>query len=116
MIAQQYSLREESNTEVEADLDGSSTNVADCAEGEHMPATFIVESGPLIQIVHFDYPPHGAAVDIEKQRVSHRPLPRWHNPGQRLRLFVVLFFMSAFLTLLTVMSVSALKTDRYFLK
>lgn len=116
-IAQQYTLRrEENNTEVEEDLDGNSPDVADCADGEHMPATFIVESGPLIQIVHFDYPRHGTAVDLEKQRVSHRPLPRWHGSRQRLKLFVILFFMSVFLTLLTVMSVSALKTDRYFLK
>lgn len=116
-IAQQYSLqREEPHTATRTDLEGNSTDVADCADGENMPATFIVESGPLIQIVHFDYPRRSVAVDVEKQSVSHRPLPRWQNSRQRLNLFLVLSFMSVCLTLLTVMGVSALKNDRYLLK
>lgn len=111
-IVRAYSLQgEECNAVTEPDLD---ENSADVTDGENMPATFIVESGPLIQIVHFDYPRHGAAVDIEKQVLSHRPLPRWQTPRQRLKLFLLLFLMSACLTLLTVFALSTLRQDRYF--
>ncbi|KAJ4415178.1 hypothetical protein N0V82_007479 [Gnomoniopsis sp. IMI 355080] len=114
-IAQEYSLQcKGHNAGNEPDVDENSADLTDCADSEHMPATFIVESGPLIQIVHFDYPRQSAAVDIEKQGVTHRPHPRWQSSRQRLKLFIILFLMSACLTLLTVFSLGALKRDRYF--
>lgn len=113
-IAQQYSLqRKETDAVAELDVDKISADMTDCADGEDMPATFIVESGPLIQIVQFEYPRHGVTFDIEKQRESHRTLSRWQSPRHRLQFYLILFLMSACLTLLTVFSLAVLKTDRY---
>ncbi|KAJ4389700.1 hypothetical protein N0V93_007172 [Gnomoniopsis smithogilvyi] len=116
-IAKECSLqRREGYTGTEPDLDENSADLTDCAESENMPATFIVESGPLIQIVHFDYTRQGVAVDMEKQGVAHHTLPRWESRRQRLKLFIALFLMSACLTLLTVFSLGVLKRDRYLLE
>lgn len=99
---------------IEPGLDENSAGVTDCADGEDIPATFIVESGPLVHIVQFDYPPHGVTVDIEKQGLAHRTLPRWQSPQQRLQFFLILFLMSAGFTLLMVISLGMLRTKRYF--
>lgn len=102
-----------------------SADVADCCaeeeggdehEGnERMPAAFIVESGSLLHVVQFDYARRTLAADIEKQMMAHRPLPRWQTPRQRLQVFLILCLMSACLTMVTVFSLGALRTDRYLL-
>lgn len=104
------------------ETDVGSADVTDCCEDdaedeeESMPAALIVESGSLLHVVQFDYARQSlaaAAADMEKGLVARRPPPRWQSPRQRLRFFLVLCFVSTCLTMLTVFSLGALKTDRY---
>lgn len=76
---------------------------------------FIMDSGPMIQIVHLvDYARNDRAADIEKQAQADFHLLR-SSPGslQRFEFFLVVALMSACLTFLTVSVLSALRMDHY---
>lgn len=120
----EYQAHKRSTVVVLADVSrGSESDVTDVEkaeqeeeEEESIPAAIIVDSGSLLHVLQLDYVRrHGVFdTDIEKQMVSQRPLSRWQSPRQRLQFFVSLCLMSACLTVLTVLSLGALKTDRYF--
>lgn len=74
-------------------------------EEESLPATFIVESGPLIQIVHLECHRHHDTEDPEKQLRSDRSLfQRWQGSRQRLQFFFVMCLMSSCFTFFSVIA------------
>lgn len=84
-------------------------------------AAFIVESGPLIQIVRLEYISLGGAEagDVEKHanggesggsRLTRR---RGYRYRQRMQCFLILCLISACLTFLTVVGLDALRMDHY---
>lgn len=81
---------------------------------EPLPAAFIVESGPLIQIVRFDCHLHQPIRDPEKQLQTDPSLfQRWQGSQQRLQLFFVMCLMSACFTFLTIVVLDSFRRGRY---
>lgn len=70
---------------------------------ESLPATFIVESGPLIQIVHLGCHRSHSIEDPEKQLYPDRSLfQRWQGSRQRIQFYLVMCLMSSCLTFFSV--------------
>lgn len=106
VVVEEKRCRQGDSAEVEEEEDDG--------DDEYTPAAFIVESGSLLHVVQFDCARrHGLAADVEKQIGGVQRLPRWQSPRQRVQFFLILCLMSACLTLLTVVSLSMLKADRY---
>lgn len=79
-------------------------------EEEGLPAAFIVESGPLIQIVQLDCHRHHSTEDPEKQlRLDRSLFQRWQGSQQRLQLFLVMCLMSSCLTFFSVIAFESLR-------
>lgn len=79
-------------------------------EEESLPAAFIVESGPLIQIVHLGCHRHHGTGDPEKQVRPGRSLfQRWQGSRQRLQLFFIMCLMSSCLTFFSVVVLESLR-------
>lgn len=101
------------NAIIVADARELSADVTDdvgAADQEHhLPAAFIVESGPLIQIVHFECHRHLGTEDPEKQSGPDRSLfERWQGPRQRIQFFFVCL-MSSCLTFFSVVAFESLR-------
>lgn len=78
-------------------------------EEENLPAAFIVESGPLIQIVHFGCHRHHSTGDPEKQLPTRSLFERWQGSRQRLQFLLVVCLMSSCLTFFSVVAFESLR-------
>lgn len=102
------------NAIIVADACETSADVTDDVgtvdQEDNLPAAFIVESGPLIQIVHFEYHRHLGTEDPEKQLRPDRSLfERWQGPRQRIQFFFVVCLMSSCLTFFSVVAFESLR-------
>lgn len=92
----------------------ASSDVTEGERAEEPLPTFIVESGPMVQVVHLEYVRQDMAADIEKQaEVDLRLLRPSHGLRQRLQFLLVLSLMSACFTFLTVFGLDALRIGHY---
>lgn len=79
-------------------------------EDDCLPAAFIVESGPLIQIVHLECHRHNGTDDPEKQLRPDRPLfQRWQGSRQRVQFFFFMCLLSSCLTFFSVIALESLR-------
>lgn len=92
----------------------ASSDVTEGARAQDIMPAFVVESGPLIQVVRMEYVRQDMATDLEKQAGADLRLLRpSHGLRQRLQFLLVLSLMSACFTFLTVFGFDALRVGHY---